>query len=184
MEDVNTFADLYSNKMTMAEKLILSFFTDRHDGTEIVDKDSLDRIINGLDILPDVMFSGARKSTTRVFSSTSRFQAHYDSHIRKSGMVFNYIHKVTAGCDIYFVANATSRDFIGEIAFLQNKPVAEEWNPYNGRIRRLLSDELFRNDDGYARLDAEIPSGSSVFYVFREESKSPLSLNNLFKVLE
>ncbi|NLZ35954.1 MAG: hypothetical protein GX897_00535 [Clostridiales bacterium] len=188
MEDVNTFADLYSNKNDNGGEayFILPSLTGA-DGTEMVDKDSLDRIINGLDILPDVIFSGAPKvADNGVFSlPLPAFRAlDYDSHIRKSGMVFNYIHKVTAGCDIYFVANATSRDFIGEIAFLQNKPVAEEWNPYNGRIRRLLSDELFRNDDGYARLDAEIPSGSSVFYVFREESKSPLSLNNLFKVLE
>ena len=153
----------------------------------MVDKDALDHIINSLDIAPDVIFSGAPKvADSGVFGlPLPAFKAiESDSHILKSGMVFNCIHKVNAGCDIYFAANATNHDFKGEIAFLQNKPVAEVWNPYNGKIHRLQSDELTRGDDGYARLDAEIPSGSSVFYVFREESKSPLSLNTLLKALE
>ena len=98
-------------------------------------------------------------------------------------MVFNYIHKIIAGCDIYSQPMPLPVILKAKL-LLQNKPVVEEWNPYTGKIHRLQSDELSRGDDGYARLDAEIPSGSSVFYVFREESKSPLSLNTLFKVLE
>lgn len=188
MDDGNTFTDMYVNKNNNGGEayFILPSLTGA-DGTEMVDKDALDHIINSLDIAPDVIFSGAPKvADSGIFGlPLPAFKAiESDSHMLKSGMVFNCIHKVNAGCDIYFAANATNHDFKGEIAFLQNKPVAEEWNPYTGKIHRLQSDELTRGDDGYARLDAEIPSGSSVFYVFREESKSPLSLNTLLKALE
>ena len=187
MENVNAFNDYYHNTGSGGgEAYFIPPSLTAADGTDIVDKDLLDNILNRM--LPDcdVMFDEAPKSSDNgVFGlSLPAFRAmDHTLEAINSGKVFNYIHKSLAGCDIYYIANATASDFSGTISVISEKPVVEEWNPYTGRIRRVQQDEIVRAD-GRAAVRCAIKSGSSVFLVFRDENRPALSLNNLFKSIE
>lgn len=187
MDRVNAFNDYYHNENGKGgEAYFIPPSLTAADGTDIVDKDLLDNILNRL--LPDcdVMFDEAPKSSDNgVFGlSLPAFRAmDHSLEAINSGKVFNYIHKNLAGCDIYYIANATASDFTGVMSVISEKPVIEEWNPYTGRIRRVQQDEITRAD-GRTAVRCDIRSGSSVFIVFRDESRPALSLNSLFKSME
>lgn len=166
-ENVNKFKDFYYNENENGGKayFLLSEQT-AADGTEYVDSVEFNKILDGLDIafdveisnVPRVMNSGILNLNLPSFMAMTA-----DMSIERSG-VFNYIHKKYAGCDIYYFANSTNIDYEGLISF-KGKYSVEEWNPHNGRIKKLQSENLNIKGETYTQIDAVIESGQSMFYI-------------------
>lgn len=166
-ENVNKFKDYYYNENEKGGKayFLLSEQT-AVDGTECVDSVEFNKILDGLDIafdleitnVPRVMDNGILNLTLPSFMAMTA-----DMNIERSG-VFNYIHKKYAGCDIYYFANSTNIDYEGLISF-KGKFIVEEWNPHNGRIKKMQSENLNIKGETYTQIDSVIEATQSMFYI-------------------
>ena len=187
MDNVNTFTDFYHNTNgSGGEAYFIPPSLTAADGTDIVDKDLLDSILEKIVQDYDVVFEGAPKSSDNgIFGlSLPAFKAvDHRREVINSGKVFNYIHKNLAGCDIYYIVNTTASDFKGTVSLLSERINVEEWNPYSGKTKRVPQDALER-ENGRIRIKSDIKSGSSVFYVLHDENRPSIAINTLFRSIE
>ena len=138
------------------------------DGTEMPDARLLGTILNKLNVAfdvecdepPRILYSGI----LNVFYPT--YRAIHANAGFKSGGLFNYIHRRAAGCDVYYFSNSTNTDYRGTIS-LRGSLTVEEWDPHTGAIRELSGDSEQRKGEVYTKIQAEIPSASSRFYICR-----------------
>lgn len=84
-----------------------------------------------------------------------------------------FIHRRTAGADIYFVANQQQAQRIVECSFRVSGRVPELWHPDSGRRESLA---LYRTADGQTTLPIHFDPVGSVFVVFRSpETATPIA---------
>jgi len=95
---------------------------------------------------------------------------------RSSSM--NCLHKKYAGCDIYYLTNTTSETYNGKILF-RGKLSPEEWNPYNGKIRKLAFEIVRFRGEIYTLMDAVIEPSSSVFVVSNTQRTQKETIRDL-----
>jgi hypothetical protein len=81
-----------------------------------------------------------------------------------------YIHRVTAGSDIYFVANPTRKDINCSALFRVNNRNAEFWHPETGEIEKVTIAK--EQSDGRTLIPLHLDPAGSLFVVFRESARS------------
>ncbi|MGN1408833.1 MAG: hypothetical protein ACI4XJ_01520 [Eubacteriales bacterium] len=136
------------------------------DGTESVSADMLFQATENFGIAPDVYIDNM---TRREFAGFVNY--HLPAFIKvgvdkrlANGCSINYLHKRHAGCDIYYFTNTTGEDYNGSI-LLRGNLVPEEWNPYNGKIKKAVYKIVRFRGEIYTMIDAEISASSCTFYV-------------------
>ena len=81
-----------------------------------------------------------------------------------------YIHRLTPGSDIYFVANPGRKDINCNAVFRVNNLSPEFWHPETGEIENVtIAKEL---NDGRTLVPLHLDPAGSVFVVFRERTRS------------
>jgi len=136
------------------------------DGTESVSANMLYQVIEKFHMAPDVYMDGM----PRV-----EFSGIVNQHLptfRKVGIgtklakgcSMNYIHKRYAGCDIYFITNTTGASFNRNI-LLKGCLQLEEWNPYTGKIHKLVSETVRFRGENYTKVNISIEASSCTFLV-------------------
>ncbi len=80
-----------------------------------------------------------------------------------SGML-SYLHKVKEGRHIYFFANSTDEHIDSEITLRGNLRL-QSWNPHDGSIRKIESDQQSANDAPVTRARLTLAPLQSVFWV-------------------
>lgn len=168
--EVNSFTDFYENHSDNGGSayFILPTLT-AADGTDMVDSEMLDNILSSLDVAFDTVVQDFPHVHDNGILSLAlpAFLAMNAQRGMRSGGVFNYLHRKLAGCDIWYFSNSTNTDYSGEIS-LRGHFSAEEWNPYNGKTRRITSRSDVIKGETYTTIESEIPSGTSIFYVCRD----------------
>ena len=81
-----------------------------------------------------------------------------------NGCSMNYIHKRYSGSDIYFITNTTGNKYSGNI-LLRGRHNPEEWNPYNGKIRKLTYEFVRFKNEIYTLVNTQIEASSCIFIV-------------------
>ncbi|MCR5262304.1 MAG: hypothetical protein K6D94_00405, partial [Clostridiales bacterium] len=189
-DSANAFSSYYKNvNQNGGEAYFIPSSLTGADGTDIVDRELLDTILTDAmsdHILADVTFEGAPKSSDNgIFGLSLPAFKTMDSSpgAKRSGKVFGCLHKSLAGCDVYYLANASALDFDGTVSVRSTRAVAEEWNPHTGKIRRLAPEDVKR---GNGRIDIrfQLRSGSSDFIVLRDDARPLFSVNSLFRSLD
>lgn len=136
------------------------------DGTDIVDSQLLFSIINGkLDIAHDVIIENMpRIPNSGILNLPLPMFVKMNIH-ETTGGLFNYIHRKYAGCDIYYFANSTNIPYEGRISLRGEFSVCEEWNPHNGKIRKLGTEYNKIKNEVYTETFLSLGSAASVFIV-------------------
>ena len=81
----------------------------------------------------------------------------------------DYIHRRTETEDIYFVSNISHEHSSAVCRFrVSDGRVPSFWHPDDGSVRPC---PVYQKGEGFIRLTVELPPGSSVFVVFREEKR-------------
>ncbi len=76
----------------------------------------------------------------------------------------NYLHKRYANTDIYYITNTTSNTYEGNI-LLRGRLQPEEWNPYNGKIKKMVSEFVRFRGEVYTKVTAVLDPSSCIFIV-------------------
>lgn len=171
-EDVNAFEPYYYNRSEAGgEAYFLPASSTAADGTDLVDKQLLDSILNvklklAYDVeisdMPRIVNSGVLNLPLPMYINVDRSGS--------AGGVFNYIHRKTAGCDFYFFANSTNSGYTGRVALRGKFTLCEEWNPHTGKIKKLSFEYGFENGEDYTSVELDIPSAHSTFVVARTQT--------------
>lgn len=90
--------------------------------------------------------------------------------ISSIGWPIDYIHRRTAGADIYFVADRTGYGSYSVCTFRVNNRVPCLWLPDTGEVRAC---RYGTRDDGTTSVGLRLPPYGSVFVVFRDEDNPP-----------
>ena len=172
-DEVNKFKDYYCNENDNGGKayFLLSEQT-AADGTEYVDPVEFNKILESFNIPFDLEISDLPKikNTGILNLNLPDFLAiTANMGIERSGTL-NYIHKKHAGCDIYYFANSTNVDYEGVISF-KGKFTVEEWNPHNGKIKKVQSENLNIKGEIYTQINAIIENTQSLFYICVQNNK-------------
>ncbi|RYG70622.1 hypothetical protein EON77_13730, partial [bacterium] len=77
----------------------------------------------------------------------------------------NYIHRITEGADLYFVANGKDTRQTVECAFRITGKIPELWDPATGRI---VTPAVWRREGDRTLLPLTLDGSGSVFVVFRK----------------
>ncbi len=77
----------------------------------------------------------------------------------------NWLHRQSAEADLYYLSVSSEKGFNGAIAF-RSAGFAEIWNPLTGEITNIRSK---RTSKEYTEVSLNIPSGTSLFVVFRKK---------------
>lgn len=164
-EEINTFEKFYvnTNDAGGAAYYVLSSKT-AADGTDLVDSNILFSLIdNKLDITHDVIISNMPRIQNSGILNLA-LPMFVKMHI-VSGGVFNYIHKKYAGCDIFYFSNSTNAPYNGDISLRGQYAMCEEWNPHNGKIKKLGIEYTDINETVYTLFEMSLESAASVFIV-------------------
>ena len=136
------------------------------DGTDSVSADILNQATENFGIAPDVYID---KMPRREFYGVVNYhlpafkKVGIDKRLA-NGCSMNYLHKRYAGCDIYFITNTTGEEYKGNILFRGSLSL-EEWNPFNGKIHKIVSKNVRFRGEIYTMIDAVIEASSCIFYV-------------------
>lgn len=95
------------------------------------------------------------------------------------GSSMNYIHKKYAGCDIFYFTNTSGDTYTGNI-LLRGRHTLEEWNPYNGKTRRLTASLVKFRGEIYTAVELSIEASSCTFVV----SADPRSNKDVLREIE
>lgn len=136
------------------------------DGTESVSASILSQAVSNFKIAPDVYidnmprreFLGVVNYHLPVFMKVG-----IDKRLAR-GCSMNYIHKKYAGGDIYYITNTTGDTYEGSI-LLRSKMSPEEWNPYNGKIKKIPAEYVIFRGEIYTKVEMMIEASSCVFLV-------------------
>lgn len=136
------------------------------DGTESVSADILYQATENFGIAPDVYIDNMPR---REFRGIVNY--HLPAFLKvgvdkclASACSINYLHKKYAGCDIYYFTNTMGEEYSGNI-LLRGMLSPEEWNPYNGKIRKLPSRLVKFRGETYTCIECSIGASSSTFIV-------------------
>ncbi len=136
------------------------------DGTESVSANILFQATENFGIAPDVYIDNMKR---REFSGIVNY--HLPAFLKvgvdkslASGCSINYLHKKYAGCDIFYFTNTMGEKYEGNI-LLRGNFAPEEWNPYNGKIRKLTSKLVKFRGETYTLVESEIGASSCTFIV-------------------
>jgi hypothetical protein len=77
---------------------------------------------------------------------------------------FQFIHKKTGECDVYFVANQQDRVLTRECLFRVGDKIPEIWNPEDGGVERPA---VFRFENGTVRLPVSFKPFQALLFVFK-----------------
>lgn len=136
------------------------------DGTDSVSANILYQAVAKFGFAPDVYLD---RMPRREFSGVVNYhlpaflKIGIDSRLSK-GCSMNYIHKRFAGSDIYFITNTTGDRYRGNI-LLRGRHQPEEWNPYNGKIKKLVYEYVRFRGEVYTKVNTAIDASSCVFLV-------------------
>ena len=136
------------------------------DHIESVSADMLFQAVGKFDFAPDVYID---KMPRREFFGILNYnlpdymKIGLDKRLARACSM-NYIHKKYAGCDIYYITNTTGNEYKGNI-LLRGRHVPEEWNPYNGKIRRIPVEYVTFRGELYTKAEMSIEASSCVFLV-------------------
>lgn len=136
------------------------------DGTSSVSADLLYQAVLKFGIAPDIYIDRLprREFLGIVNQNLPQFlRIDIDKRLAK-GCSMNAIHKRYSGCDIYYFTNTTGEKYYGSI-LLRGRHVPEEWNPQNGRIRKLTYETVKFRGDVYTKILETLEPSSSLFIV-------------------
>lgn len=142
------------------------------DRTESVSANMLYQAVGKFDFAPDVYID---KMPRREFFGMMNYnlpdfmKIGLDKRLAR-GCSMNYIHKKYAGCDIYYITNTTGDEYKGNILF-RGRHIPEEWNPYNGRIRRMAVEYVTFRGELYTKAELSIEASSCTFVVSQSGKK-------------
>lgn len=165
--DVHTYQRYYKNSN---ENGGMAYFLPSNrtsaDRIESVSADMLFQAVGKFDFAPDVYID---KMPRREFFGILNYnlpefmKIGLDKRLAR-GCSMNYIHKKYAGCDIYYITNTTGDEYKGNILF-RGRHVPEEWNPYNGKIRRIPVEYVTFRGELYTKAEMSIDASSCTFVV-------------------
>jgi len=139
------------------------------DGTDSVSANILYQAVAKFKLAPDVYID---RMPRREFSGVVNYhlpaflKIGIDGRLSK-GCSMNYIHKRLADTDIYFITNTTGETYNGNI-LLKGCHQPEEWNPYNGKTKKISYDYVRFRDEVYTKVSTSIEAGTCVFLVSSE----------------
>jgi len=136
------------------------------DGTDSVSANILYQAVSKFGFAPDVYID---RMPRREFSGIVNY--HLPAFLKvgidwrlSKGCSMNYIHKRLANTDIYYITNTTGDNYEGNI-LLRGRHQPEEWNPYNGKIKKLAYDYVRFRNEIYTKVNTVIEASSCVFLV-------------------
>ncbi|MEN0051194.1 MAG: glycosyl hydrolase [Bacteroidota bacterium] len=95
---------------------------------------------------------------------TSDVQFSPNPNISNETGVFNYVHKVKDGQDIYFFSNS-SDDKIDTEVWLRGDLKLEAWNPHTGEMQSLAVEKGTKKEVTYTKVSLTLSPIQSVFWV-------------------
>ena len=99
-----------------------------------------------------------------------------DETVNRFGGMLNYIHRKYHDLDVYYISNTTKSNYEGVVSVRGDLPL-EEWDPRNGKIRRLNSAHTVIGGSDYTEVELKLDSASSVFLVGNPgKNENPLKL--------
>lgn len=136
------------------------------DGTDSVSANILYQAISKFQFAPDVYID---RMPRREFSGIVNYflpaflKVGIDWRLAK-GCSMNYIHKRLANADVYYITNTTEERYEGNI-LLRGRLQPEEWNPYNGKIKKAIFDYVKFRGEIYTKVNTSVEASSCVFLV-------------------
>ncbi len=136
------------------------------DGTESVSANILYQAIGKFELAPDVYIDNMprREFLGVVNYNLPTFLKVGIDKLLARGCSMNYIHKKYAGCDIFYITNTTGEEYTGNILF-HGRHVPEEWNPYNGKIKKVPFEYVEFRGEVYTKVEMTINASSCTFVV-------------------
>ena len=99
-----------------------------------------------------------------------------DETVNRFGGMLNYIHRKYHDLDVYYISNTTKSKYEGVVS-VRGDLTLEEWDPRNGKIRRLNSTHKVIGGSDYTEVELKLDSASSVFLAGNpEKNENPLKL--------
>ena len=155
------------------------------DGTESVSADILYQATENFGIAPDVYINNMPR---REFSGIVNY--HLPAFIKvgvdkrlANGCSINYLHKRFAGCDIYYFTNTTGAEYHGDILIRGNHSL-EEWNPYTGKIKKLITKTVKFRGAIYTMIDGDIEASSCTFIVSSSQRTTKDSVHDTAELVD
>jgi len=136
------------------------------DGTDSVSANILYQAVGKFAFTPDVYID---RMPRREFSGIVNYHLPAFMKIGVAGYLakgcsMNYIHKRMAGADVYYITNTTGDEYKGNI-LLRGRHQPEEWNPYNGKIKKIPYDYVRFRGEVYTKVNTTIEASSCTFLV-------------------
>ena len=117
-----------------------------------------------IDRMPRIEFLGAVNFNLPAFLKIG-----IDKRLSK-GCSMNYIHKKYPDADIYYITNTTAEKYKGSV-LLRGQHDLEEWDPYNGRIHRLIGEFVKFRGEIYTKIELSLKASSCTFIVSHEDEE-------------
>ncbi len=136
------------------------------DGTDSVSADILAQAMNNFDLAPDVYIDKRPRREMLGFVNyhlPAFIKIGVDKRLA-NGCSMNCLHKRYAGCDIYYITNTTGEKYAGKL-LLRGYLAPEEWNPYNGKIKKAPSENVRFRGQIYTMMELELEASSGTFIV-------------------
>lgn len=136
------------------------------DGTDSVSANILYQAVSKFGFAPDVYMD---RMPRREFSGIVNYhlpaflKVGVDSRLSR-GCSMNYLHKRMANTEIYYITNTTGNDYEGNI-LLRGRLQPEEWNPYNGKIKKLAYEYVRFRGEVYTKVNEWLEASSCTFIV-------------------
>ncbi len=136
------------------------------DGTDSVSAQILYQVIEKFSLAPDVFVDGMPRVEFSgiVNQHLPTFLKVGIGHKLAKGCSMNYIHKRYAGCDIYYITNTTGAA-INRNILLRGRHQPEEWNPYNGKTKKVQGELVRFRGEIYTKLNLSLEASSCTFFV-------------------
>jgi len=137
------------------------------DGTDSVDSPLIRQALQSFDIPFDVVADDMpRIPDSSIMNLPLPMMNHFHPEDTVGG-VFNYLHRRLGGCDIYFFANSTNRNYESTVNLRGRFSQCEEWDPHTGKIRKLTVSHYTMQGEEYTTLQLKLPSSLSTFIIAR-----------------
>lgn len=136
------------------------------DGTDSVSANILYQAVAKFKFAPDVFID---RMPRREFSGIVNYhlptflKIGIDGRLSK-GCSMNYIHKRFVNTDIFYITNTTGDPYRGNI-LLRGRHQPEEWNPYNGKIKKMAYEYVRFRGEIYTKVNMSIDASSCTFLV-------------------
>ena len=145
------------------------------DGTEYVEADRIERMLQRIDAPADIHFVNMpRIANSGILALNLIAFRNSGANIEgiRSGGVFNYIHKRHDGCDVYYVSNTTVKAY-HDATLIHGAYKVEMWDPHTAEITYADAAYASVADEIYTVVDLALPSDRSVFLVCTPQETFP-----------